>query len=306
MRITTKMFYDRFLSGMQKNMEAIFKSQEQISTGKRINRPSDDPTAMSRIIGYRTQISAIDQYKRAVNTARDSIKSMESALTNLNGIITRARELAMRGATGSIDAEARKIIASEIDTLLQSAIGIANTKVEERYIFSGFQSNVPPITTTGAFGTDANSVIIDIYAGITVKINMPANSVFNDSTLLVTTPPPYDPGANKFVLPALNTLKLALEGNDVGIIQQSLGNLDIVSGIVLQAIGEIGATLNKIDTVEKYYNDKNHNLNTYLSNEMDTDIARVVSEMTQRQTTLEGLRTVSTEFIRTSLFDFIK
>jgi flagellar hook-associated protein 3 FlgL len=266
---------------------------------------------MSRAVGYKTEISAIEQNKRAVNTARNSIESIDSALTNLNGIITRARELAMRGATGSVDAGARRMIASEIDALLQSAIGIANTRVGERYIFAGFQSNVPPIapldtTLRGASVTDPNFVRIDISAGITVEINMPANSVFNDSTLLVTTPPPYDPGANKFVLPALNTLKLALERNDVPMIRQSLDNLDSVSGIVLQEMGKIGATLNKIDTIEKYHNDRNHNLNTYLSNDTDTDIARAVSEMAQRQTALEGLRTVSTEFMRTSLFDFLR
>lgn len=310
-----QMFYDRFLSDMQRNMEAIFRSHEQLSTGKRINRPSDDPTAMSRAVGYKTEISAIEQNKRAVNTARNSIESIESALTNLNGIITRARELAMRGATGSVDAGARRMIASEVDALLQSAIGIANTRVGDRYIFSGFQSNIPPIGPTGASttdaATDANSVKIDIHAGITVRINMPAIRAFNDTTALAPLMPPllpqtYDANADRFVLKALNTLKLALERDDVGTIRASLTNLDSVQGIVLQEIGEIGATLNKINTIEKYHNDRKHNLNTYLSKDMDADIARAVSEMAQRQTALEGLRTVSTEFMRTSLFDFLR
>jgi flagellar hook-associated protein 3 FlgL len=259
---------------------------------------------MSRAVGYKTEISAIEQYKRAVNTARNSIESMESALTNLNGIITRARELAMKGATGSVDAGARKMIASEVDALLQSAIGIANTRVGDRYIFSGFQSNMPPIGSTGAFVTDGNFVRIDISAGITVEINMPANRVFNDAIPLVTTG--TDTNADRFVLKALNTLKLALENNDVDTIGASLTNLDSVQGRVLQEIGEIGATLNKINAIEKYHNDRNHNLNTYLSNDTDTDIARAVSEMAQRQTALEGLRTISTEFMRTSLFDFLR
>jgi flagellar hook-associated protein 3 FlgL len=317
MRITMQMFYDRFLSDMQRNMEAIFRSHEQLSTGKRINRPSDDPTAMSRAIGYKTEISAIEQHKRAVNTARNSIESIESALTNLNNIITRARELAMSGATGSVDAGARRMIASEVDALLQSAIGIANTRVGDRYIFSGFRSDTPPIGTTGAStidaATDTNSVKIDIHAGITVEINMPAIRVFNDTTALATAlpptmPPPATPptGADRFVLQALNTLRLALEGDNVDIIRRSLDSLDSVQGIVLQEIGEIGATLSKINAIEKYHNDRNHNLNTYLSNDTDTDIARAVSEMAQRQTALEGLRTVSTEFMRTSLFDFLR
>lgn len=305
MRITMQMFYDRFLSDMHKNMEAIFRSHEQLSTGKRINRPSDDPTAMSRVVGYKTEISSVEQYKRNTIAARNSLESIDSSLMNLNNIITRARELAMKGATGSIDAGAREMIASEVDALLQSAIGIANTRVGERYIFSGFQSNRPPIAPTGEFVTDPNSVSIDIHPGITVELNMPANRVFNRDAPL-STGPGYDLSPDSYVLQALNTLSLALKSNDVGRIQISLDNLDSVSGIVLQEIGRIGATLNKINTIERYHNDRNHNLNTYLSNDMDADIARVVTEMTQRQTALEGLRTASAEFLRTSLFDFIR
>lgn len=101
MRITTKMFYDRFLSDYQKNMEAIFKSQEQISTGKRVNRPSDDPAALSRIVSYRTQISSISEYKKAIDTGRGYLGSIDSGLSSLNEELIRARELALEAADAS-------------------------------------------------------------------------------------------------------------------------------------------------------------------------------------------------------------
>ncbi|MCL0035254.1 flagellar hook-associated protein FlgL, partial [Thermodesulfovibrionales bacterium] len=145
MRVTAEMFHDRFLSNMHRNMEAIFKAHEQLSSGKRVNRPSDDPTAMSRIVAYRTEISAIGLYKSAIVSATTSLEAMDSAFFNLNDIMIRARELALAGATATADAGARQMMAVEVGVLLESAIGVANTKVAGRYVFSGFQSDIPPI-----------------------------------------------------------------------------------------------------------------------------------------------------------------
>lgn len=306
MRITNKMFYDRFLSDMQKNMEVIFKSKEQLSTGKKINRPSDDPTAMSRIVDYKTQISVIGEYKRAIDSAKSSIEAMNSSLLSVSNIMVRARELALQGATGTIDANSRRMIAREVGVLLESAIGIANTRVGDKYIFSGYKSDSAPIASTGAFVSDSNAVEINISPTITIGINIPANNLFNDSTSPLAPPPPYDTNADRSVLPALNTLKLALERNDVPIIQTSLSNIDRVSGIVLQTMAEVGARLNKLDAIEKLHDDREYNINTYLSTDQDADIPKLVSEMSQRQAALESLRTVSSDFLRTSLFDFIR
>jgi flagellar hook-associated protein 3 FlgL len=190
MRITTKMFYDRFLSDMQKNMETVFKASEQISTQKKINRPSDDPTAMSRIIGYTTHISAIGEYKRAIDSAKGSLEAADSSLSGLNDILTRAKELALSGATGTTDANSRLMIAKEIGVLFESAVGIANTKVGDRYIFSGFKSNIAPIdVNTGEFVADTNIFEISISQSIEIGLNIPASELFSFKRVNSTDPP---------------------------------------------------------------------------------------------------------------------
>lgn len=309
MRITNKMFYDRFLSDMQKNMESIFKDNEQISTGKKINRPSDDPIAMSRIVYYKTQISSIGEYKRAIDSAKTSLDALDSSLSSLNNIMVRARELALRGATGTVDANSRLMIANEVDVLLKSAIDIANTKVGDKYIFSGYKSNVAPIdVSNGAFAADSNAVETDISPTVKIGINLPANNLFNDTTSLPGyTDPNFDvPDNGKYVLRALNFLKLSLENNDLNNIQKAIGYIDQASEVVFQTMGEVGARLNKLDAIEKLHDDREFDFNTYLSNDQDADVAKLVSNLTQRQTALEAMRVVSSEFLRTSLFDFIR
>ncbi|MCL5062514.1 MAG: flagellar hook-associated protein FlgL [Nitrospiraceae bacterium] len=180
MRITTKMFYDRFLSDMQKNTESIFKSHEQISTGKKVNRPSDDPTAMSRIVNYKARLSTIGEYKRAIDTTRSYNESIDSAFSNLNELLVRVKELALQGADGATTGADRQMIVKEVAVQMEHAIDVANTKVGDRYIFSGYKSNIPPIDlNTGEFVSDASFATVDISFGVSMRINIPAGDLFS-------------------------------------------------------------------------------------------------------------------------------
>lgn len=477
MRITTKMFYDRFLSDMQKNMESIFKASEQISTSKKINRPSDDPTAMSRIIGYTTHISAIGEYKRAIDSAKGFLEAADSSFSGLNDILIRTRELALSGATGTTDANSRLMIAREVGVLFESAIGIANTKVGDKYIFSGFKSNIAPVdVNTGEFVADTNIFEISISQSIEVGLNIPASELFsfkrvnsNDPSNSVLppynydfdstndpltgereTPPDADPlsalylssgvadpsaagfttnggtltitvdendttpvdvtinandslnnvrdainavnagvkanivkfatndyrliiasnpvgqsdkikitvnttdgsgtGLNRLaydpqgtqnmslndngtiinynyitdtsnpnyysfnnnylnennILRALHFLKVSLEMNNTGRIQKAIDYVGKVAEKVYQQQAEVGARLNKLDQESKFQDNREFDIQTYISNDQDADIPRLTAELAQRQAALEGLRVASSNFLRTSLFDFIK
>ncbi|MDA8215144.1 MAG: flagellar hook-associated protein FlgL [Nitrospiraceae bacterium] len=484
MRITTKMFYDRFLSDMQKNMEAIFNASEQISTGKKINRPSDDPTAMSRIIGYTTQITAIGEYKRAIDSAKGSLEAADSSLSGLNDILIRAKELALSGATGTTDPNSRLMIAREVGVLFESAVGIANTKVGDRYIFSGFKSNIAPIdVNTGEFVADTNIFEINISQSIEIGLNIPASELFSFKRVNSTDPsnavlPPYNynfdstndpltgepetppdadplsalyissgvanPGALTFtnnggsltiavgdndtspatvtiaqpplghaapyslnevrdainnqagskvkanivkfgtndyrlvirsepvgqsdkikiivnttdaagtglnllaydpqgtqnmtlgtnitnynyitdrtnndnyysfnnnylnetnIIRAMHFLKVALEMDDVGRIQKAIDYVGKVAEKVFQQQAEVGARLNKLDAEGRFQDNREYDMSTYISNDQDADIPRLTSELVQSQAALQSLRTVSSDFLRASLFDFIK
>lgn len=189
MKITTKMFYDRFLSGMQENMAAILKGNEQLSTGKKINRPSDDPATISRIVNYKTILSSIAEYKRAIDSAKGPLESIDSSLGNLSDTLLRAHELALSGASDTMDAQSRNMIAKEVSALLENAVGIANTKVGDRYIFAGYQSGTAPIDTNSyEFVGDANSFNIDISIGLSIALNVPASDLFSFKRVNVTDP----------------------------------------------------------------------------------------------------------------------
>lgn len=198
MRVTTKMFYERFLSDMQQNLSAMYTANEQIATGKRVNRPSDDPAAMARIVGYKASLSSITEYSRAIGSANSFLEAIDSSFSNLNDALTRAQELALSGASGTNDASARAMIAKEAAVLLENVRGIANTKVGDRYIFSGYASNAAPIdANTGEFLGDSNVFELDISQNVKVAVNIPAGDLFsfrriNATDQAVSILPPYN------------------------------------------------------------------------------------------------------------------
>jgi flagellar hook-associated protein 3 FlgL len=174
------MYYNQFLSDLQKNLSAMYDANEQLSTGKRVNRPSDDPAAMARIVGYKATLSSFSQYSRAIDSAKSALGAIDSSFTNLEELMTRANELAVEGATATVDANARRGLASEISGLLESAKGIANTQVGNRYIFSGYSATTPPIDmNTGEFIGDSNIFQLDISQHVKIAINIPASELFS-------------------------------------------------------------------------------------------------------------------------------
>lgn len=198
MRVTNKMMHNQFISNLNRNLRDLLKLQEQISSGKKVNKPSDDPVAASRIVAYKDQLSGIEDYKNAIDTAKNSLTSIDTALSSLGNALIRARELGTEGASGSMGADARASIASELDELIKSAVDIGNTKVGDRYIFAGYRSGDPPIETlTGEFTSDGKEVEVDIGPFAHVAINAPAGKLFSFKRYS-----PTDPSAG--ILPSYN------------------------------------------------------------------------------------------------------
>ncbi|HCL81432.1 MAG TPA: hypothetical protein DHW81_04150, partial [Nitrospiraceae bacterium] len=108
------------------------------------------------------------------------------------------------------------------------------------------------------------------------------------------------------ILRALNFLKVSLENNDAGRVEKAIDYLTKTSDRLFQIQADVGSRMSKLETEETYQVDREFEITTYMSNEQDTDIAKAITEMTQRETALEGLRTLSSDVLRTSLFDFIR
>uniref|UniRef100_A0A7C4EMZ4 Flagellar hook-associated protein 3 n=1 Tax=Thermodesulfovibrio aggregans TaxID=86166 RepID=A0A7C4EMZ4_9BACT len=199
MKVTTGFFYETFLRDLNRQIEAMYKAQRQLATGKRVLSPGDDPVGITRIIKYKVDLSALNEYKRASNTAKLYNSSIEDNIENLKNIVVKAKQLAVQGSSDTLSPTDRLALAKEVDSLIQRSIETVNTKISERYIFGGYKTDSPPVNpSTGLYESDTNIQYLDISFFLYVEVNLPATEFFTytatgpNSDLKVLTPYNYN------------------------------------------------------------------------------------------------------------------
>lgn len=186
MRVTTFMLYNQFANSLSKNLSRLGTVQEQISSGKKLTKPSDDVISLRGAMAYKVSINSIAQYGRNIDEGVSMLALTESTLSSTSNIINRARELAVSESSDTSTSETRDMTSYEIQNLFNELINLGNTKLKDRYIFSGYLSNTQSFSSTGAYQGDSNDILTYISEGITSKINITGDSAFSDSTKYIT------------------------------------------------------------------------------------------------------------------------
>lgn len=166
MRVTQSMLTNSNLSYISNNYERLGKIQDQLNTGKKITRPSDDPVIAMKGIRYRSQLTEVKQFYRNLTEGFTWLENSDSALGETTQVLERVRELTVQASNDTYDASARESIAKEIDQLQKHLASVANTKVGENYIFNG--------TDTGFESVKENSLFVEFS---TFQADIAANAV---------------------------------------------------------------------------------------------------------------------------------
>jgi len=144
LRISTASNYQRVLSGLRLNLSKLVLSQQQVATGRRIMRPSDDPSGTARVLSFNRQISGTDRFIGAIGMGRSVVDTGAVALENGSGILSDARQSLIQGMNGTLSSEDREALANEIELLRAEMLGVANTRSGERNLFGGTKSSDSP------------------------------------------------------------------------------------------------------------------------------------------------------------------
>jgi len=137
MRVTQQMLFNRYVNNINKSLTSLIDLNTQSQTQKKVNKPSDDPTGMTRILSHRDTLSSIAQYKENIATAKGWLSSQDEAFLQASTLLTRAKELATQAATGTVDGDNREQISYELRSVFEQMIGLANTEFEGKSIFAG-------------------------------------------------------------------------------------------------------------------------------------------------------------------------
>src|SRR3989337_355984 len=177
MRVSDKVLYNTVTSNLQQNLEKMLELQESGSSGKRINRPSDDPIGAMKVIDYMTAISKADQYQRNIDNGISSLDATESAIATTQDILVRAKELSISALNGTSSASDRGIVAKEVQQLYEQVLQIANTQSNGGYIFAGYNIGTPAYNSSGTYTGTAypgGSITVELtgYRGETEDVDI--------------------------------------------------------------------------------------------------------------------------------------
>ena len=179
MRIADKMQFNQVQQNTTKNRSDMYDLQNQAATQKRINKPSDDPLATTRVLGTRTEERGNTQFVKNINNAKSFLEFTDQSLSELGDIMIRAKELAVaQSSDAGASEETRQVTGLEVNQILSQAVQIGNRKMGDRFIFGGFKTQSSPFDKTGNYLGDDGDMKIQTHKDSFITMNLPGSKVF--------------------------------------------------------------------------------------------------------------------------------
>jgi flagellar hook-associated protein 3 FlgL len=288
MRITQQMLTENSLSALGANTEAMAKLQEQISTGKQLNRPSDDPAQVREAVNLHDTLAELAQYGRNVDAATRATTGADTGLSDATASIQRLRELAIQGANSTLGPSDRQAMLKEVTELGSALVQAAATKVGDRYVFSGYRTDIPPYgSVNGAYQGDGGAILARVSPGVTIQTNVTADVAFGPA-LAAVTQMEADLGAGQPVSAATITA------------------LDAGLDALTTAQAQLGARSNRLDQVRGVIDGGTQAATQLLSSIEDVDVTAAISHLASRQLTYQASLQMTGRILQQSLLDVLR
>ncbi len=296
MRITQRTIVDNNVRGMNANLAALAKLQDQITSGKALTRPSDSPSGTSTAMRTRGDLSMNDQYKANISTATTVLTAADGALGAMGDLVRRVRDLTVQGAnTGGNSAEANEALAVEVAGIREGLLALANRTVNGRPVFGGATSGTTAYDTGGAFqGRTGVPQQIRVSDSETVRTDMDGVTAF---------------GVQTGIEPDLFALVAGIAGDlrtDPTALSARLVQLDTAAQRLTQARTTVGVRTNRVEQVAAVNSTVELSLRGQLSDVEDIDQAKTYLELQIRQNTYEAALSGASRTIQTSLVDYLR
>ncbi|HHH44291.1 MAG TPA: flagellar hook-associated protein 3 [Gammaproteobacteria bacterium] len=300
MRIGSLQLFNQGIGSILDQQARLFETQNQLSTGKRINRPSDDPTGAAQLVGLSESAKLTKQYQSNILAARARLELEDSALGAVGNALQRVRELTVAALNDTNGAPQRAAIAAEIRQLAGEVMGLANRKdANGQFMFSGFQVLAVPFSETapGVFSYAGDSGQRQIQVG-------PARQIADgDSGQAVFMDIADGSGGFESIFTTLETLATDLEANTPN--SNSLAQVDRAVEHMLGFRAGAGARLNALDSQRSINEGLLGQLEQTRSTIEDLDYAEAASRLNRQSV---GLQAAQQAFIRVqdlNLFKFL-
>lgn len=295
MRVTQNMMSNIFVRNIQKQTEAMLQRQEQLASQKRINRPSDDPAGMARVLDGRSSLAAIDQYVENIKQGKTRLEITETTLEQVDDLVQQARDLARANSGEEITADQREFAAENIKEIYDHIMQLANSRFGGRYMFSGYQTGTPAFARdddyTAAYNGDSGSFQIPIADNIKVSVDADGRNYFGDGV--------------SGVFSELQKLINGLESADTAQIQATIDPLDAAHVQIMNKRSEGAPKQYRLEASEQYWTNFKSKVQEAMGRDEDADITRVAVELNNLKTAYETSMAAAAKIIQRGLVDFL-
>lgn len=292
-RITQNMMMDRSYAALQLNLSRLAKNQEQLSTGRVINRPSDSPTDASAAMRIRASMGDQKQYARNAEDGIGWLGQIDSTLLTVSDRIRRAKELALSGANASnASPQAREALAVEVDQIRAGLIDTANATYLGRPVFGGVVNGAAAYDATGKFVGVSGDVTRTVAKDVKIAVNVNGPEVFGaDGTSI------FDD---------LAQLSADLRSGNTAGLQTKLGDLDNALTRVTSAMGDVGARYNRVERASVAAGDLSLSLTSSLAEVENVDLAKATMELKLNEVAYQAGLAATARLVQPSLSDFLR
>jgi flagellar hook-associated protein 3 FlgL len=285
------------LDNLSSNLDRMSTLQEQLSSGKQINRPSDSPIGTIQAMQYRSDIRRNDQFQRNADDGLSWLGMADNTLTSMLPILSRVKELVLQGMNGSSDSVQRGNIAQEVNSLRDTLVGQANTKYLDRPIFAGNSNTAMAYDQTNLqfIGSANDQIQRRVAPNQKVRVNLTGPEVFG----------PDGVGANGNLFQIVDQIAKDLQTSPSSL-SSDLTSLNNATVNLENQLGAVGARYNQVDGMKSRAEDQSVTLKNGLSDVENIDLPQTIVNLQLQEIAYKSALSATSQVIQPSLLDFLR
>jgi len=292
-RVTQTMMSQQALTGLQSGLKRVSDVQEQLSTGRIINRPSDDPLGAAAAMRLRSSLADQQQYARNAGDGQGWLEQIDGTLSSVTDQVRRSRELAIQGANGgAMGPQAREALAVEVDQIRESLVGQGNATYLGRPVFGGITNQATAYAPDGTYTGTPGQVVRTVADGVQVRVDVDGQDAFGPN------------GDSVFDhLAALSTALRAADQTGISTAIDALG----ADGDRINAVhADVGTRAGRVERAKTAAEDAHLSLTSSLSEIENTDLPKATVELQLQQVAYQAALAATARVIQPSLQEFLR
>ena len=301
-RVTQQMTASNLLANINQALDRIDTTQQELSTGKKINQPSDNPYGTSLALQLNNQLANLTSYSNNVTDGTGWTQSGNAALSDITNAVQRVRELVVGASNGTQSQTDLSADAAEVNQLIDQIKQDANTQYNGQYIFAGAATSTAPYQAgaNDAYAGDTGQVTRQIGPNTSLAVNADLSSVLGTGQTVSGQPA----GDNK-LLNTLRNISDAMQSGNQSALSSSLSQLDTNLGSLTGLTADLGATTNRLQMAASRIQSLQASDAQSLSDVQDADMAQTEVDFSTQQAALTAALQAGAHIVQQTLMDFL-